>query len=270
MKTRQVKVHSYPAASKTSQASLLFVHGAYVSSGYWMLHVIPFFQRQGYDCFAVDLAGHGASDGKETLDEFGIDDYVDDVAYALSVIGKPAIVIGHSMGTLVLQRYLETRTALAAIFLSPVPPTGTAGSGVRLALRYPAFIQALEDTVHGHPSAEDRDLMAKIYFSSEASGDDIRQFLAFVGPESEKAVTEMAFLASRLPKRRSKVPTLVIGGEDDIVFPPSMLCFTALQWNAVLIRIPGAGHMLPLDPHWQDVASRMQEWIESSLAEAVA
>lgn len=270
MKSRQIKVHRYPGGAGSGQASLLFVHGAYASSSYWTLHFIPFFQRHGYDCFAVDLAGHGDSDGREVLDEFGIDDYADDVAHAMNMIGKPAIVIGHSMGALVLQRYLEKGAALGAVFLSPVPPTGTAGSATQLALRYPSFFQALQDTVHGRHSAEDRDLMARIYFSAEATGEDISRFLDFVSPESDKATAEMALLSSRPPARRCKLPALVIGGEEDMIFPPSMLFFTALHWNAEMVRIPGAGHMLPIDWNWQAVATRMHEWMASRLAVEVA
>ena len=106
------------------------------------------------------------------------------------------------MGTLVLQRYLEKGTALGAMFLAPVPPTGTAGSAAQLALRYPAFFQALEETISGRHTAADRDLMAKIYFSADATGDDIHRFLDFVCPESERAVAEMALLPSRSPDRQ--------------------------------------------------------------------
>jgi len=265
MKARQIKVHRYPATAANGQGSLLFVHGAYATAGYWNWHFIPFFRQHGYDCFAVDLAGHGASEGREILDEFGIDDYADDVAQALDDIGQPCVVIGHSMGTLVLQRYLEKGTALGAMFLAPVPPTGTAGSAAQLALRYPAFFQALEETISGRHTAADRDLMAKIYFSADATGDDIHRFLDFVCPESERAVAEMALLPSRPPGRRRKLPTLVMGGEEDRVFSPSMLFFTALQWNADVARIPGAGHMLPIDRHWQAVTTRMLEWMKSRL-----
>lgn len=270
MKDRRVEVHRYPNTAGQSQGNLLFVHGAYASAGYWAWHFIPFFQGHGYDCFALDLAGHGASEGREILDQFGIEDYADDVAYALDLIGDPAIVIGHSMGALVLQRFLEKGAALAAIFLSPVPPTGTAGSATQLAMRHPAFFQALEDTVHGRHSEADRDLMAKIYFSDSVAGGDILPFLPLIGPESEKAVMEMALLPGRPPVRRRKLPTLVVGGEKDRVFPPSMLIFTALSWHADLYRIPGAGHMLPLDRNWRSVATRMLEWIAAKVAFEVA
>src|SRR3546814_6788077 len=72
---------------------------------------------------------------------------------------------------------------------------------------------------------------------------------------------EMALLAMRPSMRRQPVPALVIGGEDDAIFQPSKLFFTALPWRAEVIRVPAAGHMLPIDRNWQVVAQHMLDWI---------
>ena len=265
MRPHQVKIHRHPAKG-SHKGALLFVHGAYSNSTHWEYNFIPFFQKHGYHCSALDLSGHGASEGHDRLDEFGIDDYAEDVAYALKEIGQPAIVVGHSMGALVLQRYLEKGEALAAIFLAPVPTTGTSGSAAQLALRFPSFYQALEDTVNGKFSDEANDLMAKIYFSPTTTGREIQHFLPTVGRESDRAVTERALLPGRPHARRQKVPALVIGGTEDAVFPSSMLFFNALPWQADVLRVPGAGHMLPLDIHWKTVASHMLDWINAKEA----
>lgn len=265
MKRHHIQVHSYPAAKSKSRKkdrnALLFVHGAYTHSAYWQFNFVPFFQKHGFDCFSVDLSGHGASDGKDRLDDFGIDDYADDIAHAVRHIGQPVTIVGHSMGSLATERYLEKGAAQAAIFLSPVPTTGTTGSATQLAIRYPAYFQALEETISGRFSPENNDMMAKIYFSPEATGDDVLEFLPTVTPESQRAVMEMAMLMTRPPVRRQKLPALVIGGEHDAIFPPSNLFFTALPWQAKVIRVPRAGHMLPLDNNWQAVATHMLEWV---------
>jgi pimeloyl-ACP methyl ester carboxylesterase len=83
MTPRKISIESYPTPSRSDKAALLFVHGAYVNSSCWTFNFIPFFQAQGYDCFTVDLSGHGDSEGRERIDDFGIGDYVDDVKLAL-------------------------------------------------------------------------------------------------------------------------------------------------------------------------------------------
>ena len=184
------------------------------------------------------------------------------MAYAVDVIDEPVTLVGHSMGALVIQRYLEQASAQAAIFLAPVPSTGTASSAANLALQYPAFFQAVDDTINGRFSEANNDLMAKIYFSPKARGDEILRFLPMVSPESNRAVVEMTMLHMRPWLRRASVPALVIGGEEDVVFPASQLFFTALPWRAEVLRVPGAGHMLPLDVHWETVAGHMLDWME--------
>ena len=261
MPRHHIQVHRHPATAHAGRGALLFVHGAYTHSSYWEFNFIPYFQCHGYDCFAVDLSGHGGSAGQERLDEFGIDDYAEDIACAVRLIGEPVTIIGHSMGSLATQRYLEKGTARAAIFLSPVPSTGTGSSATQLALRFPAYFDALEEVISGVISEENNDLMAKIYFSPEATGDEVLRFLPTVGPESQRAVMEMAMLLARPPVRRRKLPALVIGGEADAIFPSSQLFFTALPWQAEVIRIPGAGHMLPIDSNWQAVAERIHQWV---------
>jgi len=261
MNRHHIQLHHHPSTREQCRGSLLFVHGAYTDSRYWGLNFVPFFQHQGFDCFAVDLSGHGASAGGERLDEFGLDDYVEDITHAVGWIGQPVTLIGHSMGALVVQRYLERASAAGAVLLAPVPPTGTAASAAQLLFRYPDYLAALEATVAGDYSEANNDLLAKIYFAPDATGDEVRDFLPTVGPESQRAVMEMALLAMRPSMRRQPVPALVIGGEDDAIFRPSNLFFTALPWRAEVIRVPAAGHMLPIDRNWQVVAQHMLYWI---------
>lgn len=267
MKRHHIHLHHHPRTHEHKRGSLLFVHGAYTDSRYWGLKFVPFFQRHGFDCFAVDLSGHGASGGRERLDEFGIDDYADDIAHAAGMIDQPVTLVGHSMGALAVQRHLEKAPAAGAVFLAPIPPTGTGASTVRLLTRYPAYLQALEATINGDYSKANNDLLAKIYFAPDATGDEVLGFLPLVGPESQRAVLEMALLPMRPPARRHTVPALVIGGENDAIFPPSNLFFTALPWRAKVFRVPNAGHMLPIDRNWQAAADHILEWM--SFTEAI-
>lgn len=258
---RHLAVHHYPSPKRTQQINLLFVHGAFTHSTYWTFNFIPYFQARGFDCFALDLSGHGASEGRDCLDTFGIDDFAQDVANALNQIQQPVVLLGHSMGALVCQRYLEHGHALAAVFMSPVPITGTSGSAAMLAARFPNYFQAMEETVSGIISDQNNDLLAQIYFTPNTRVDDILQFLPTVTRESHQAVMEMALLAARPPIRRNRIPALVVGGELDTVFPPSQLFFTALPWQAEIVRVPAAGHVLPLDNNWQFAAEAIWCWL---------
>ena len=262
MKPRTINVHRYPAAHPEGRPPLLFVHGAYTDGRCWVQHFIPFFRDAGYDCYAIDLSGHGASSGHDTLDQFGLDDYVEDLAGVVDSLPAPPVLVAHSMGCVVVQRYLETGRAAAVAFLSPVPPTGTGGAASRLAMSNPEFFTELPKAVSGHATRKTLEVMGKVYFSPEMPPGDILQYLPIIQPESELAVTEMLTIAFRPSRRRPAIPALVMGGAFDAVFPASMLYFTALSWRAATLVIPGAGHMLMLDPQWEDAAGKLLAWVE--------
>lgn len=261
MSRHHIQIDHFPTSQPSPRGHLLFVHGAYTHSKYWHFNFIPFFRKHGYHCHTVDLSGHGASAGHEQLDNFGIDDYAKDIAEASARIGQPLTIIAHSMGCLATQRYLERGDAQSAILLAPVPSTGTGGSAAQLAMRYPLYFSAMDEIVNGVFTPENNDLMAKIYFAPDASSDEVAEFLPTIGPESQKAILEMALLPVRPPQRRKKIPALIIGGEQDSIFPPSHLYFTALPWQADIIRVAGAGHMLPIDRQWQTTAQHILDWL---------
>lgn len=251
----------YPRQSTNERGTLLFVHGGYVDSSCWEVNFVPFFQRHGYECFALDFAGHGLSHGRDGLHQLGLDDYVSDLEYARSAIARPMIMVGHSMGSRVVQRYLRKgNPAQAAILLSPVPASGTGASAMRLAFHYPRFFSAIDEAVNGGLTDHAAALLTRIYFSPDTTVEMAQQYVAMIGPESQKALAEMLLPEFLTPPPKS-LPVLVIGGSHDEVFDASMLPFIGLPWAADVSRIEGAGHMLMLDPRWAGVATQMHDWM---------
>lgn len=262
-----LKIHHHPAKTSAQSSAgrppLLFVHGAYTHAGSWQHRFIPFFNALGYDCHALDLSGHGQSGGRERLHDFGLADYTEDLAYAVSRLDEAPVLIGHSMGTLVVERYLALpdARAIAAALLAPVPPTGTGGSAARIALQEPDFFHEMPKAVAGKPTANTLRVMARLYFSPDVRPEDTEQFMPLIADESDSAVAEMVTLAFRRAVRRRDLPVLVMGGSHDAIFPASMLHFTAAPWRARTVVIQRAGHMLLLDPQWEDAATALAEWL---------
>lgn len=264
MPIRNFKLYAHPAATPAEgRPPLLFVHGAYTHALCWMPNFVPYFNARGFDCYTVDLSGHGQSAARASLHEFGLADYAADLAEAVASLPALPILVGHSMGSLVVQRYLASGQAAGLALLSPVPPTGTGGSAARLALIQPEFFAELPRVTSGHPTQRTLEVMAEVYFSPEMSLDAVLACLPMIQDESEQAVAEMATLPFQPVGRRPDIPALVMGGREDAVFPPSMLFFTALSWRARQVVVDGAGHMLMLDPQWEEAARALAAWADS-------
>jgi pimeloyl-ACP methyl ester carboxylesterase len=54
-------------------------------------------------------------------------DYLDDVQSATDSLGSQPVLIGHSMGGFIVQKYLAKRRAPAAVLMASIPPQGVLG-----------------------------------------------------------------------------------------------------------------------------------------------
>jgi pimeloyl-ACP methyl ester carboxylesterase len=108
--------------------------------------------------------------------------------------------------------------------------------------------------------------LVKVYFSPDMDIAEANAYLPLLQTESRQAVLEMLAPVFRTASARSDLPVLVMGGAEDAVFPPALLRFTATPWRAPVEIIPGAGHMLMLDPQWEDAAQRILRWLRESHA----
>ncbi len=64
-------------------------------------------------------------------------DYVEDVRRAAAEFPEPPILVGHSMGGVLVQRYLEDHPAPGAVLMAPVPAGTALAAAARLALHHP-------------------------------------------------------------------------------------------------------------------------------------
>lgn len=262
---RQLHTLHRPAREDKGYPPLIFVHGGYTHSECWDVNFLPYFQELGYNCYAVDLSGHGKSEGRQQLNNFGLDHFAEDVGQLAASLGEMPVLVGHSMGAIVVQRYLEKALAKAVVMMAPVPPTGLAASGLQLAIRQPEFVAEAERAVRGEYTANTIRVMREVYFSPDATLEHFAQFQPMVQEESMLVLTEMMSLAMRLPRPRPRIPAFVIGGQHDMLFAANRLHFTAAGWNADTCVIPRAGHMLMIDPQWVSVAENIHNWLGNKL-----
>ena len=76
-----------PEKPKKNQPALVFVHGAWC----WEEHFIPFFTKNGYECYTFDLPKHGASKDQKGINQYRIADYLKHLELVLAEINKPVI-----------------------------------------------------------------------------------------------------------------------------------------------------------------------------------
>jgi pimeloyl-ACP methyl ester carboxylesterase len=125
------------SVTKSHPAPLLFVHGAVHAAWCWEDHFLDFFADNGYRVIALSLRGHGGSPASKPLNKCTIADYVDDVRSVAETLPATPVLIGHSMGGFIVQKYLETGKAPAAVLVSSAPPRSWFLTSLRGAGKHP-------------------------------------------------------------------------------------------------------------------------------------
>jgi len=244
------------------QTPILFVHGAWHGAWCWDEHFLPYFAKHGFTSYALSLRGHGHSHGNEKLRWTSIADYVSDVAQVVKQLPVTPVLVGHSMGGLVVQKFLETHQAPAAVLLASVPITGVLRTALRILARHPiAFLKA--NLILGlYPIVGKPKLTRELFFSEDISEEKLKHYFKQIRDESYRAFLDMLIFA--LPKpQKIKTDMLVLGAENDKIFLPDQVETTAKTYNTNHKLWPGMAHDMMLEKNWQSVADYIIDWLRS-------
>lgn len=247
----------------SDRPALLFVHGAFHSARCWEHHFLPWFADQGWEAHGVSLRGHGGSAGNARLDNPALEDYVDDIRTALDHIGRPAVLIGHSMGGVLVQmaraRFEDVKGAVL-LASSPLRP-----SPLILARIFWNAPLATWRYVRKGDMVAGQKAFIPFFFAPELDPALRAQYVSELSEESARAVGELFSRAAPEPEDLDTRPVLVVAGRHDWSIPMRDHKFFAGLYRAPLEVCDGA-HDVMLDPRWKDAAATIDAWLLKTFA----
>lgn len=224
---------AYYCTSGEGPKTVMFLHGAGGNSLHWLRTEAP----TGWRIIAVDLPGHGQSEGDPRN---GIFQYADWVAEFIRTSGEQPVLAGHSMGGAVAMAVaLSVPELLKGLIL--------VGTGAKLGVS-PMIL----NLCHGNSIVAIEDLMGKVAYGPLPTWEQIRDWYRLFGQATCQAYLA-DFTACDTFDIRERVneitlPTLVICGSEDRLTPLKYSQYLASQIpGARLVEIPGAGHMVMLE-----------------------
>lgn len=245
---------------KARATPLLFVHGAFAGAWVWQEHYLPYFAEHGWASYALSLAGHGQSAGREHLDLISLQEYVQNVRSIIAELPATPVVIGHSMGGMVTQKLLEQAELPGVVLMSSVPPAGLLAASTYLLMTEPIlFVELNHALIGGFPQF---DTLRKALFAQPIAEDDLLRYFTHMQPESSRAVWDMSWFDLPHPARMHLPPMLVLGAEQDRLVPASQVLQTATSYGTTATIFPATGHGLMLESNWQDSAAFIANWLE--------
>jgi len=220
-------------------STVVLVHGAAMDGSVWRYQADAL-TRAGFTSIAVDLPGHGGSEGEPSSSAKGYAGWL--LAY-LALLGEPVHLVGHSMGALVVLEaaaawpdLARSVTLIGVSDMMPVNPdllAGAAEGDVTMFATMGKWMHA-RDPIGGSEWTVDDTVAILQRARSGVAHADLTACSNHPGA---------AVVAAKVT-----VPILLILGEQDLMTKPSAAePIAAAAEDTTTVIVKGAGHLLPVE-----------------------
>ena len=241
---------------------LLFIHGANHAAWCWDEHFLDFFADKGYRAVALNLRGHGGSPTTKPANNCSIADYVDDVCSVVENLPATPVLIGHSLGGFVVQKYLESRAAPAGVLVASAPPRTYLATTLRGSMQHPWIATKVFATRSLMPLFGNPSRVREVLFSPHTPQPVVEQCAARLEDTDFRAVCLDIPLLNLVRPGRVTTPLLVLDGADGS-WGQNVARATARAYGTEAEFFPAMGHNMMLEAGWAAVAERIHAWLES-------
>ena len=244
---------------------------------------MPYFASAGFDTIAVSLRAQGNSDRGRLKVSGDLQSHADDIASVIQAIGpNPPILIGHSFGGLLAQKYVSQldktgennssidRPGVAGVaLLCSVPPSGNKDIVKRITQT--SLITSFKITwaFVTKSFARNVDACRETFFSPDIPEADLLRYQAKLAACSPVRLLDLTLLNKELPilplprAIKGNLPAFVGGGETDLVVDTPAVSETAAYLGVDAVFWPDTAHDCMLDSRWETVAASLRRWIDS-------
>jgi pimeloyl-ACP methyl ester carboxylesterase len=235
---------------------------------------LPLFQAKGFRCLAPDWPGRDQPIdilrknypdpqlGKLTLSNV--------VEYWVSLIAKldeKPILVGHSMGGLIVQLLLQRDLAAAGVAISSAPPMGVFTT--KWSFLKSNWPHITPFAAQGQPIQMTFERFQYTFVNTLALTEQRAAFEKYVVPESRRVPGESLF--TRIDFKKSHAPLLLIAGSADNIIPASLnranyAAYAASASSTEFKEFEGRTHFILGQPGWEEVADFIAGWLNEKAA----
>lgn len=232
---------------------LIFVHSLGFDEREWT-KMVKYFSEKGFECNALNLR-QGLN-----LRTTHFHDYVDRVK---SIVTQDDIVIGHSMGGLVVQKVAEQTIIKGGIGICSAPPHDIKFKlGVKTLLPLLKYIPNMIMKKPFKPDFPIVEKMCRDYMCVGLAQKDIEDIYDHMVEESSIVMQELGLRKIPVDETKITCPLLFIAMTNDRACPPEMIRQLAKKYNARYKEYTGCHHFF-YNKNWRDVAKGIHDFIKT-------
>ncbi len=248
---------------------VVFIHGMFMNPASWQQWLADF-RAHGYQCVAPAWPGHEGEPAAlranipADLGKLRLAEVIDTFRSVVRNLPQPPVLIGHSMGGLIVQKLVAEGLAKAGVCIDSAAPNGAISF-------QPSFLKSNLPVLN--PLKGDKPYLMPLehfrYTFCHTMPPEAVQaaYDRFVVPESRNVARDSAGSAGKLDAKKPHAPLLFVAGELDHIIPASLNERNLRQYTdagsiAELKQFPGRTHFICGQDGWQEVAGFVQEWLQ--------
>ena len=241
---------------------MVFLHGTWHGAWCWSEHFLDYFAANGFAAYALSFRGHGESEGRNRLRFARVRDFVDDFATLADMLPTPPIVVGHSMGGYVAQKYMEQHWLPGAVLVASAPPRGLWRSLIGHLRRDPLAMLKCSLALRLSPMIADAERARALFFSPSTPQEEARRHCARLQDDGYLAYLDCLAL-DPVDVAKITTPVMVAGGALDLVIPPNLVSATARAYRVEPVMFETMAHDMMLEADWRRLADAILAWVET-------
>ena len=260
-----------------AQKNILFITGAFVGNNCWDAWQ-TYFASQGYKTIAPpwphksgtaeDLRNSHPNAEIASNDLASLTAYFSNIAAQLS---GETILIGHSIGGLIVQLLLHKGIGSAGVAIHSVPPRG-------ILTFKPSFLRAGWKALGFFTSLKTSYLISFEtwrYGFVNGMGYEVQKdtYYRYAIPESKRVVRDTLSSAASIDFSQPHPPLLLIAGDEDHSIPASLNYKNYKKYDpdkgmVGFKKFSGTNHFILVHPGWKEVANYIIHWLNAPQGKA--
>ncbi len=251
--------------------TIVFIHGMYMNSLCWE-HWESYFQKNGFKTLAPDWPGRDQSIESlrknylnSQLGELTLSKIIEHYTNILEKLDEKPIIIGHSMGGLVVQLLHQKDLAAAGVAIDSAAPMGVFSTKWSFLKANWAHITPFVS--QSRPIVMTFERFQYAFVNGLPMEEQRSAYDRYVVPESRRVPRES--LTAKVDFKKQKPPLLLVAGSADNIIPASLNKSNYNKYKSSssvtsFNEFPGRTHYIIGQKGWEEVAGYVNDWLNKN------
>jgi pimeloyl-ACP methyl ester carboxylesterase len=251
--------------------TIVFIHGMFMTPLCWENWLV-YFQSKGYSCSAPSWPGRDrpvetlrANHPDPQLGQLTLSQVVESCTNHIRLLDEKPILIGHSMGGLIVQLLLQGDLAVAGVAIDSAPPAGVFTTQWSfLKANWPMITPLVSKYQPRWMSFED---FQYAFVNTLPLEEQKAAYNRYVVPESRGVPQESLGGIAKIDFKRQHPPLLLTAGSEDHIIPARLNRYNFERYQASssvtdFKEFSGRVHFVIGQKNWEEVAGYILKWID--------